>query len=100
MFRRVYWVVEHIYADGRSQVHGVYTSIPNLIRHGLKVPDGVAMRLTLTKLDGDDEPFGIWMEPQFEEMIRQLDKFVKTEEFSAEQCHSLAEALLIVAKAA
>ncbi len=47
MFRRLYWVVEEVDTSGRSQVTGVYTSIQDLIKHGLSGVDaGNEIRLT------------------------------------------------------
>jgi hypothetical protein len=94
MFRRLYWVTEHVYPTGSSKVIGVYTSIPDLIRHGLQVPSaGGRLRLTLTKLDSSQEPLGCWCEPRFEGLDERLEEFVRTEEFSRDHCNSLVEAL-------
>jgi hypothetical protein len=93
MFRKLYWVTEAIQTSGQSQVLGVYTSIPDLIRHGLpQVRDG-KLRLTLTKLDSSSAPMGVWTEPNFEGIEDQLDQFVKTDEFSKDHCSSLCQAL-------
>ena len=100
MFRRVYWVTEYVYSDGHSDVHGVYTSIPNLIRQGLNRPDGARLRLTLTKLDCEQDPFGTWLEPNFDGLADRLDEFVRTDEFSRDQCQALLSTLLREAKAA
>ena len=94
MFRKLYWVTEHVYSNGESKVLGVYTSIPDLIRHGLAWPDGKGrLRLTLTKLDSDKDPFGTWCEPHFDGIADRLSEFVKTDEFSAEHCQMLLDAL-------
>lgn len=93
MFRRVYWVVEWLDNDGRSEVRGVYTSIPNLVRTGLGHPSDRRLRLTLTKLDCECGPFGVWLEPNYEGLAERLQEFVRTEEFSSEQCKSLLDAL-------
>jgi hypothetical protein len=100
MFRRIYWVTEWIHADGRSEVHGVYTSIPNLVRQGLCHPNDSHLRLTLTKLDCEKEPFGVWEEPNFAGLSETLDEFVRTEEFSRDQCQMLIATLMPMAKAA
>ncbi len=94
MFRKLYWVTEHVDPNGSSKVLGVYTSIPDLIRHGLQTSaeDG-RLRLTLTKLDSDKEPFGTWCEPRFDGLSKKLDEFIKTEEFSQDQCQALVNAL-------
>lgn len=100
MFRRIYWVTEYVHEDGRSDVHGVYTSIPNLIRQGLDRPEGMRLRLTLTKLDCEQGPFGSWLEPNFEGLQERLDEFVRTEEFSKDHCQALLDALHPKAQAA
>jgi hypothetical protein len=100
MFRRIYWVTEYVHEDGRSEVHGVYTSIPNLVRQGLDRPAGTRLRLTLTKLDCEEAPLGTWLEPNFEGLSARLDEFVRTDEFSRDQCQALMDALVHEAKAA
>jgi len=93
MFRRLYWVTEQVQANGASKILGVYTSIPDLIRHGLTGEGDGRLRLTLTKLDSEDGPIGTWLEPGFDNLEAKLQDFVKTEEFSAEHCKSLVRAL-------
>jgi hypothetical protein len=94
MFRKLYWVTEHVDPFGTSHIAGVYTSIPDLIRNGLtETHDGSKLRLTLTKLDSDKTPFGTWCEPEFDGLMERLRDFVATEEFSDEHCHMLVEAL-------
>ncbi len=94
MFRKIYWVTEQVDSRGRSHVFGVYTSIPDLIHHGLPDCSGdYRLRLTLTKLDSDKEPFGSWCEPDFGAIGSRLDEFVKTDEFTREHCQMLVEAL-------
>jgi hypothetical protein len=93
MFRRVYWVTESVQNNGSSEVSGVYTSIPNLIRHGMRHAPGSRLRLTLTALDSDHAPFGSWIEPHFDGLNECLESFVRTEEFSREQCAQLLYAL-------
>jgi len=94
MFRKLYWVTESVDAKGLSHVVGVYTSIPDLIRHGLSTNDrNSRLRLTLTKLDSDRTPFGTWCEPHFEGLDDKLQEFVVTEEFLPEQCEMLVDAL-------
>lgn len=100
MFRRIYWVTEWIYADGHSEVRGVYTSIPNLLKEGLPHPDDVRVRLTLTKLDSEKAPLGVWEQPQFEGLDQKLEEFVRTEEFTKDQCHALMDALMPSAQVA
>ncbi len=95
MFRKLYWVTETLDPKGVSRVVGVYTSIPDLIKHGLAWSEGSnnRLRLTLTKLDSDKEPFGTWSEPYFEDIAERLIEFVKTEEFTQEHCQMLVSAL-------
>ena len=101
MFRRLYWVTEHVDPTGASKIIGVYTSIPDLIRHGLQMPQGQGrLRLTLTKLDSSQEPLGCWLEPRFEGLQERLEEFVVTEEFSKDHCSSLVSALNKVSHAA
>lgn len=92
MFRRLYWVTELVKADGRSEVAGVYTSIPDLIRHGLPSAEG-NLRLTLTKLDSTHAPFGSWVGPEFEGLEEACQQFVRTEEFSVDEVKGLLRAL-------
>lgn len=92
MFRRLYWVTELLLADGRSEVVGVYTSIPDLIRHGIR-NDGRPLRLTLTKLDSDKLPFGTWTGPDFRGLEEDVQQFVRTEEFGVDEVKALLRAL-------
>jgi len=101
MFRRLYWVTEQVDPMGRSRVGGVYTSIPDLIHHGLvNQGQNETLRITLTKLDSDKEPFGTWSEPYFEGLETRLEEFIRTDEFSAEHCKALVDALRKRTKAA
>lgn len=93
MFRRLYWVTEFVGNDGQSRVTGVYTSIPDLVHRGLTRKDIVGLRLTLTKLDSDREPFGYWSSPAFEGLEQACQQFVETEEFSVDEVKSLVSAL-------
>ncbi len=95
MFRKLYWVTETVDLKGISQVTGVYTSIPDLIRHGLRwSQSSETLRLTLTKLDSDQPPLGCWASPDFSGLVSGLDQFIVTDEFTSEQCGSLADALV------
>ena len=89
MFRRLYWVSEQVAPDHTSAVIGVYTSIPDLVRYGLRFPEKGHLRLTLTKLDSDREPLGRWTSPEFEGLEEGLAPYVVTEEFSTEQVKTL-----------
>ncbi len=101
MFRKLYWVTEQVDPSGISRVTGVYTSIPDLVRHGLTWrEDSSVLRLTLTKLDSDKEPLGCWSSPDFSGLEQELQPFVQTDEFSAEQCKSLIQALSTIKTAA
>lgn len=73
---------------------GVFTSIPNLIRHGLESEvDLRHLRLTLTKLDSSDGAVASWFGPTFACLERDLTQFVETDEFSGEQCKALVAAI-------
>jgi hypothetical protein len=99
MFRKLYWVSEQVFDDHSSQVNGVYTSIPDLVKYGLRFPTSGQLRLTLTKLDSDREPLGRWFSPGFDSLASDLDAYVKTDEFSADQVQSLLNALMTPASA-
>lgn len=100
MFRRLYWVIEAVQEDRSSQICGVYTSIPDLIRRGLSHGRDGKLRLTLTKLDSDKAPLGTWTAPHFEGLERDLQPYVATEEFSTDECKALMDALQSESKAA
>lgn len=91
MFRKLYWVTETLNQDGTSMVHGVYTSIPDLIRFGL--PSDCDLRLSLVQLDGHKGPLGIWASPRFEGIHDALLPFVATDEFSSDQVENLTHKL-------
>ncbi len=91
MFRKLYWVTELVMPDGTSRVLGIFTSIPDLIRNGLR-PD-CFLRLTLSKLDCQNEPIGCWSGPDYEGLESALVEFVETDEFSREHCNALVEAV-------
>ena len=79
---------------GTSHIVGVYTSIPDLIRNGLPEPCRPnRLRLTLTKLDSTQPPFGVWCEPDFSCLAERLEEFIATDEFSPEHCQMLVETL-------
>lgn len=94
MFRRLYWVSEQVFSDGTSSVNGVYTSIPDLVRYGLRFPDEGQLRLTLTKLDSNKEPLGCWLSPSFEGLEAAMGPYLKTEEFSVDQVKLLISSLV------
>jgi len=94
MFRKLYWVTELVDSLGNSRVSGVYTSIPELIRHGISSSNGdCRLRLTLAKLDSEKDPFGVWCEPDFSGLGERLNEFIETDEFSSEHCNMLVEHL-------
>jgi hypothetical protein len=95
MFRRLYWVTEEINDAGVSRVTGVYTSIPDLIRHGLRWTHGpqAQFRLSLVKLDCEQDPLGTFESPRYEGLTERLEDFVKTQEFTQDECQTLADAL-------
>lgn len=100
MFRKLYWVAERVEKNGESRVAGVFTSIPDLIRHGLSQFEGTdALRLTLIKLDSSKEPLGCWQGPSFDGLEAALQEYVRTDEFSAEQCAHLVDQLTASAPA-
>jgi hypothetical protein len=89
MFRKLYWVTELVYGDGSSQVTGIYTSIPDLLRKGLDRNRLSSTRLTLSKLDSAEPPLGSWSGRDFDRIQDTLQEFVRTDEFSAEHCQRL-----------
>lgn len=94
MFRKLYWVAEKVTSDGNSHVHGVYTSIPNLVRHCLQVCELRELRISLTKLDCEEAPFGTWQGPAFSGLLEAISPFVATEEFSRDHAQILRDTLV------
>ena len=92
-FRRLYWVTEQIDGQGRSEVVGVYTSIPDLVEIGLRWDDGlpkrVGYRLSLVKLDSKKKPLGTWQSPDFTSLADDLEEYIKTKELSRSDCERL-----------
>lgn len=91
-FRIIYWVVEKLDATS-SRVTGVYTSIHDLIDIGLSGQDR-DVRLSLFKLDSPSGKLGEWTGPKFEGLRSDLDEFIKSGEFTVEQCNALADFLV------
>ena len=95
-FRKIYWVTEQVNAIGQSAVTGVYTSIPDLVDHGLHLCDGVAhrdaFRLSLVELDRCGA-LGAWTSPGFDGVKEDLMAFVATAELVEQDVESLAGAL-------
>ena len=92
-FRRLYWVTEQIDEQGRSEVVGVYTSIPDLVEVGLRWDDGLSKRagyrLSLVKLDSKKKPLGSWESPDFDGLADDLEEYIKSKEFSRPDCEKL-----------
>jgi hypothetical protein len=96
-FRRLYWVVEKRNGKGASEVFGVYTSIPDLTDKGLpafrqRYPEE-GLRLSLIKLDSQDKPLGCWSSPEYPGLDEDLVPYIKTGEFTAEECRTLIDLL-------
>lgn len=100
MFRKLYWVVEHVDSHGHSSVSGVFTSIPDLIRSGLRYIPGEnrdQLRFSLCKLDSPLPPLGCWDSANFSTLEADLQAYVATEEFSAEQVARFVDTLREIA---
>jgi len=93
MFRKLYWVAEKVSVKGKSEVLGVYTSIPNLIRHCLEVVDTHTLRISLTKLDSEESLLGTWHGPEFVGLLESVSPFVATDEFSPDQVQALKRSI-------
>ena len=91
MFRKLHWVAETVSTDRSSEVRGIYTSIPDLVRHGLGDPR--TTRLTLTELDTEEGRLGTWQGPEFAGLDDVVHRLVTKDEFSSEQAESLLHAL-------
>lgn len=96
-FRKLYWVTEQIDEQGRSEVIGVFTSIPDLVEIGLRW-DGepskrVGYRLSLVKLDSKKKPLGAWQSPDFGSLADDLEEYIDTKEFSRPDCERLISEL-------
>lgn len=96
-FRRIYWVTEQIDGQGRSEVTGVFTSVPDLIDIGLGVREisekRAGFRVSLCELDCKDMPLLTLESPGFEGFEAKLTPFMQTGEISREEYNSLADAL-------
>lgn len=96
MFRRLYWIAEQVGNDGRSRTTGVYTSIQDLVHHGLgwcEDIDGCNLRLTLVKPDVFNKPLGTWMSPAFDGLESDIRGFVASQEYSEEEVNLLITSL-------
>ncbi len=99
-FRKLYWVTEQVTANNKSSVLGVFTSVPDLVCTGLR-GDGSArrgeIRLSLFQLDSDLGPLRSWTPSNFASVCEDLKEFVQSEEFTQEECNTLAAALKALA---
>lgn len=101
MFRRLYWIVEQVSADGKSRFTGVYTSIPDLVERGMQWSEGLegrGLRLSLVKPDTFDKPLGSWMGPEFSGLVEDLRAFVASHEITEEELNTLSTALFAFAR--
>jgi hypothetical protein len=96
-FRRIYWVTEQLGAGDKSVVTGVYTSVHDLLEHGLAMRDFVefkdGIRLTLVELDSAGKPILSASSPDFAEMQEGLKPLAQSGELTAEECARLVAAL-------
>jgi hypothetical protein len=91
MFRKLYWVAEDLQPSGSSQIRGVFTSVPNLLRCGLEEGLNLSQfRLSLTRLDCPCGTIATWSGDRFRTMGDDLVQFVATEDITEEQRQSLA----------
>jgi hypothetical protein len=97
MFRRLYWVKEIVEGDGTSKVVGVYTSIPDLIEHGMDHQATQSLRLSLVQLDRKDGCLGVWTPANFDSLTEDLQKYVQTDEMSQEHLNRLSASITSVA---
>jgi hypothetical protein len=96
-FRKLYWVTEQLDEGGRSQIGGVFTSIPDLIEGGIHwQEDGgkpQAFRLSLVKLDSRNRPLGCWTSPDYPGIEDDLAEYIRTQEFGPTEIEELLTAL-------
>lgn len=96
MFRRLYWIAEQVDDSGASRVTGVYTSIQDLVHHGLnwcEEMQGRNLRLTLVKPDTFNKPLGSWISPSFDGLATDIRSFIETHEYSEEETQLLRDEL-------
>lgn len=96
IFRRLYWIAEQVDEAGKSRVTGVYTSIQDLVNHGLHWCEGEEscnLRLTIVKPDTFNKPLGSWTSPTFEGLAEDIKQFVSTQEYTDEETAMLQKAL-------
>lgn len=91
LLRFLHWVLEVVEPDGKSHVHGVYTSIPDLVDRGFHGDASIAdkdCRLTLVQLDSAQPPLGTWF-ASVGELERDLEPFVASGEIDRKHCDLL-----------
>ena len=95
MFRKLYWVTEQTDPEGIFRATGIYTSVHDLIDHGLRwlAPAGKGFRISLAKLDCKTDVLGSWHSPDFKGLEEQMQEFVKTGEFGIDEFQTLRTAL-------
>ena len=97
IFRRLYWVTEQHGADGRSEVTGVFTSVPDLIECGLGVRDisgfSAGYRISLVQLDSRRAPVARISPAEPASVRATLEEFIKSGELSEEEVIGLQEAI-------
>ncbi|MBI5707483.1 MAG: hypothetical protein HZC36_10910 [Armatimonadetes bacterium] len=96
MFRKLYWITEQADPAGAWRSTGVYTSIHDLVDHGLRFVGhhNGGFRITLVKLDCCKDVLGSWSAPQFEGLSEALGEYVGTGEFGVDEIHQLSQALI------
>jgi hypothetical protein len=92
VFRRVYWVVEHVTAAG-CELKGVFTSIQDLQEAFGESLKGGTYRLSLVKLDAKEGVLATWSGPDYSGMESGLSPFIETGEFGKDVCHELCDAV-------
>lgn len=96
-FRRLYWVTEQLDDEGRSELCGVFTSIPDLVEEGLRWNNEIEkrsrFRISLVKLDSRHKPLGSWYANDYQSLEGDLEEYLKTQEFTPPECDSLLDGL-------
>jgi hypothetical protein len=95
-FRKVYWVTEQVDADGRSAVAGVFTSVNDLMDHGLTGLEGcdkvAGFRITLAELD-QVGPLGTWTSPDYTGFEEALQEYIATSEVALHEAEAIIKTL-------
>lgn len=97
-FRKLYWVTEQLDVNGLSEVTGVFTSVPDLIRTGLGIQESATTkqagyRLSLMELDKNGLAFLQWSSLHPEPIEELLEPFAKSGELTRDEISRLADAL-------